>query len=419
MEPDALRTLELFSFSQPPVLEAEIWGRNNAPANLGIRGRVALTNFTFRSQTASGFQTQLEYTNRLLRLLEPKLQRGEERLNAGELLVNLDNQLIYLTNGFSTADPEPVTKAIGPHIWRAVEAYRFAKPPTVRAHGIIPIKDDNDADLTFEVEGGPFSWLNFRVPRIEGVVRWQGDRLRLSDVRTDFYGGVASGSANFSFPPNHGTEFSFDFTTTNTLLKPLVMDLTSKTNRLEGRLSGGLFIIQANSEESRSVFGYGDLKLRDGLIWEIPLFGIFSPVLDSIVPGLGSSRANSGTCSFVITNGVIRTDDLEIKSRAMRLAYRGTVDFKQQLNARVDAELMRDVWLVGPLVSTAFWPVTKMFEYRVTGSLDEPKTKPVYIVPKILVLPFLPFRVLRGLLPQEPTTSTHTNAPVAFPQPKE
>jgi len=96
-------------------------------------------------------------------------------------------------------------------------------------------------------------------------------------------------------------------------------------------------------------------------------------VLDSIVPGLGSSRASAGACSFVITNAVIRSDDLEIEASTVRLLYRGTVDLDGEVNARVEAELLRDMWVVGPLVRWAFWPVTKTFEYKVTGTLTEPR----------------------------------------------
>ena len=86
-------------------------------------------------------------------------------------------------------------------------------------------------------------------------------------------------------------------------------------------------------------------------------------MLNGLYPGLGNSRATAATSSFVITNGVIFSDDLEIRSAAMRMQYRGTVDFDGRLRARVEAELLRDVWLVGPLVSTVLWPITNMFEY--------------------------------------------------------
>jgi hypothetical protein len=87
------------------------------------------------------------------------------------------------------------------------------------------------------------------------------------------------------------------------------------------------------------------------------------------------------------------------------LQYRGTVNLEGQLNARVDAELLRDMWLVGPLVSTVFWPVTKLFEYRVTGTLADPRTQPVFVLPKLMLLPFHPLRTLKGLRPEDPNSN--------------
>ena len=79
----------------------------------------------------------------------------------------------------------------------------------------------------------------------------------------------------------------------------------------------------------------------------------------------------------------------------MRLQYRGTLDFEGRVNARVEAGLLRDMWLLGPIVSTVLWPVTKLFEYKVTGTLDDPKAEPVYLIPKVMLLPFQ-FRSIRS-----------------------
>src|ERR1043166_6589716 len=169
-------------------------------------------------------------------------------------------------------------------------------------------------------------------------------------------------------------------------------DVSTRTNSLEGRVSGCLIVNKANSTDWRSWQGGGNVNLKEGLIWDIPIFGIFSPVLNSIAPGLGSSRASAAAGTFLINNGVVRSDDLEIRSPAMRLDYRGTVALDGHVNAHVEAELLRDVWLLGPLVSTIFWPVTKLFEYKVTGSLTQPKTDQVHLLGRTVLIPFHPFR---------------------------
>jgi len=63
-------------------------------------------------------------------------------------------------------------------------------------------------------------------------------------------------------------------------------------------------------------------------------------------------------------------------------------------------------------VSTVLSPFTKMFEYKVTGPMDNPKKDPVYIIPKLVQMPFLPFRGLKELLLEEPTPAPANPAPI-------
>jgi hypothetical protein len=408
------RALDVCALTVPPVIDAEIWGRWRDYERLGLKAQVALTNFTFREQSANSFRSAVAYTNRLLRLINAEALVGPRVLSASELAVDLAAGRIFLTNGFSTADPRMVTRAIGPKVDRTIEPYRFLQPPTARVHGIIPIRNEEDADLHFDINGGPFQWMRFNVPVVSGHVHWKGDHLTLSGIHAGFYGGEAAGSASFDFRSRQGAAFQFDLAMTNTQLKALVTDLAARTNNLEGLLSGRVIVNSANTADSGSWQGGGNMELRDGLIWEIPVFGVFSPVLNGIAPGLGNSRASAATGTFSIVNGVIRSDDLEIRTTGTRLRYRGTVNFEGQVNARMEAELLRDMWVVGPIISTVFGPVSKLFEYKVSGTLSQPKTEPVFFIPKIVLMPFHPLRTLKELFPQEPP-APETNAPPVRP----
>jgi hypothetical protein len=83
------------------------------------------------------------------------------------------------------------------------------------------------------------------------------------------------------------------------------------------------------------------------------------------------------------------------------------VDLKQNVHAHVIAQLLRNTWVVGPLVSTVLWPVSKLFEYKISGTLKNPKPEPVY-VPKLLLMPLHPIRTLEEMFPGG---ETGTNAP--------
>ncbi len=185
------------------------------------------------------------------------------------------------------------------------------------------------------------------------------------------------------------------------------MDLSTPTNHFEGTLTGELVVTNADSWDWRTWNGYGRVKLRDGLLWDAPIFGIFSPVLNAVVPGSGNSRATDASAKFVITNGVFFSDTLEIRSTMMRLQYTGGVDMKQNVNARATAQLLRD-WPAGQVISTVLWPVSKLFEYQITGTLEKPKSEPVYVLPKLLLIPLHPIRSLEEILP-----AGDTNAPPA------
>jgi hypothetical protein len=412
LDPDEQGGLDFFTFTQPPVIEAEVRGRRDDPKQLGIQGRVALTNFTFRGESASSLQTGVLYSNQVLQLLAPRLLRGAQQLDAESLIADFNVQKIYLTNGFSTTEPMVVARAIGPPIARDLEPFRFIVPPVVHAHGIIPMHGEEAADLYFQVEAGRFHWLYFNMPRVAANLHWAGLHLFLTNVSMDFYGGKAEGSAAFYFDPRHpGTDYQFALSASNSLLQSLMADLSTRTNHLEGRLTGTLVLTRANSEDWRQTQGYGAIELRDGLIWEIPLFGIFSPALDALAPGLGSSRASAGASRFVITNGVIHSDNLEIHSPPVRLLYRGAADLQGRLDARAQALVLRDLRLFGPLVSTAFWPFTKFFEYKVTGSLDQPKTEPLNPLARLMLVPLHPARALKELLPENPSPNRTNSVP--------
>ena len=179
--------------------------------------------------------------------------------------------------------------------------------------------------------------------------------------------------------------------------------MSGKANKLEGVVAGTFVVTNANTMNMQSWQGYGHVRLADGLLWDIPIFGLFSPVLNAVSKDLGSSRAKEAHGTFILTNSVIYTSNLEIHSPPARLHYDGTVDFVGNVNANIEAEMFRDTFLVGPLISLLTTPVTKVFEYRVTGSLANPRSEPRFFIPKLFLLPLRPFQTIREFLtPDKP-----------------
>ena len=405
LEPAQQRGLDLVEFTTPPHFDVEMWGRWHEHNRIGINGHIALSNFTFRGVQITSAETGLEYTNFWLHFSEPHITRGDsEQGSMSSVDVDFQNRMVYLTNGISTLLPEAITHAIGPKTARIMEHYQFLSPPHARIEGSVSTATPKIADLRFDLEGGPFNWWKFNLQQIAGTLVWSNRSLLLTNVTGEFYGGTLSGNAAFDFSPESGDDFNFNIRTTNTSLGLLMPDLGSRTNKLEGNLNLQLLVAWANTKDFHSWQGFGDVSLRDGQLWEIPLFGIFTPVLDTVYPNLGSGRASDGSATFTITNSVIYTDDLELRSPSMRIQYRGSVDFEGNLNARAESELLRNTAIIGPFVSTVFRPVSKLLEYKISGTLAKPVAEPVYI-PKMLMFPLHPFQSLKSLFTEEQKTN--------------
>jgi hypothetical protein len=387
---------EMVRFSKPPLIRAEIRGDLDDLSTVTARGTFAATNFFAKEQAMSDIRTGFFYTNQTMDLTDLLIHRGTEEVRVPFAKIDFPNELMFVTNVLSTIDPYIAMSIVGDEAYEAINPYRFATAPTVTVNGFVPLRDSSKADLYFEIFGTDFSFWRFHLPTLSGNVHWKGFDLTISNVHATFYNGNAQWSGRFKIDERRGSNaanFSFRGITTDTSLQPLVRDLFATTNRLEGILNGELIITSANTTNINSWNGFGHAELKDGYLWSIPIFGVFSPAMEAVAPGLGHSPVSSGNGNFTMTNSVIYTRDFQVRATAFRLDYKGNVDLNGKLDARVDAELLRDTWIVGRLFSTALWPVSKIFEARVTGTLNEPKTNFRY-VPKFL---FAPFKVL-GLI---------------------
>ena len=391
---------------EPLVLALDVSGNLRTLETLCATGRIALTNFAIRGQTMDSVAASFYYTNLAAFIYEPEMSRagGAQWMKADELLLDLRRQAIWITNAMAVVDPLVLARAIGPKTGRWMEPYQFLTPPLLRVHGSTPIININNAadaeyaDLTFEImRGVPFRWAKLQTTNVTGTVRWLHQSLLLTNVVADIYDGHGEGAGFLDFRPvGYACDFNFSFALTNVNLHLLTADLSTNKNNLAGQLSGAVAVTNANSADWRSWNGSGHAQLHNGVLWDVPIFAFVSPLLNRVSPGLGNNRASDAAADFVITNGVIATDSLLIRADMMRLQYAGTVDLKQKVDARVTAQLLRNVPVIGSVLSLAFSPVSKIFECRVTGQLGEPVVTPVFI-PKILLVPLHPVRSVEEL----------------------
>ncbi|HEY3763232.1 MAG TPA: hypothetical protein VGN23_15910 [Verrucomicrobiae bacterium] len=410
----ALRHL---SAAEPLYLSAEGSGRLGDLASLYATGHMACTNFAIREQHVDSVDTDFAFTNRLLNFYRSQVWRGQETMTVDEVTLDFDKKLIWVKNGYSTMEPAVAAAVIGPKTAEIMAPFVFLKAPTALVNGCAPLGDPNgreDADIRFDViKGAPFETHKFNATYLTGTVHWMGQHLILTNLVGNLYGGSGVGNAAFDFKvPHEGADYHCQVVFTNVDLHQLISDV-SGTNRLQGAFSGNIIVTHASTENWRTVDGYGVAGLRNGLLWDVRILGFVSTALNQVSPGLGNSRATDAGGNFTITNGVIFSDTVQINTGTTRLLYLGTVDLKKNVNARVTAQLLRNVWGVGPVISAFSSPFTKLFEYKVTGTLDDPKYEPVYVIPKLLLMPLHPIQAVKGIFSSN--NGAQTNALSTLP----
>ena len=113
-------------------------------------------------------------------------------------------------------------------------------------------------------------------------------------------------------------------------------------------------------------------------------------------PGRGKARFNAGNGTFVFTNNTVDFQKVELISSAMRLDLKGGVDFDGNVDLLLEARPLRDVPLLGAILDVVLVPFTKLFEYRIGGTLGQPDAE-LRHVPSFLLAPLRPFKMLKGV----------------------
>ena len=114
---NAQRAIDSLILTQPPLIDCEIWGRWRDHEHIGVKGQILVTNFTFRSESATYFHTLLDYTNEVLDLKDGRLERTNQLICASSLRLDFRDKRAYVTNGFSALEPMLILRTIGPK-WR-------------------------------------------------------------------------------------------------------------------------------------------------------------------------------------------------------------------------------------------------------------------------------------------------------------
>jgi hypothetical protein len=116
--------------------------------------------------------------------------------------------------------------------------------------------------------------------------------------------------------------------------------------------------------------GEGEITIKDGYILSIPFLGGLSEMLSSVIPNFAMAKAGKAHSTYTLDQGRILSKDVEISSAIFTVIGEGNYDYVRDnlnMDMRVNAKGVAGILL---------FPVSKLFEYKGSGSLKKPVWQP-------------------------------------------
>lgn len=380
------REVRIMDFKEhPPETDVQVAGRIGDMRRFTVKGHVQGSRFAYNGADVLFCDSPITISNGVM-TLDPLLVVREEGRAEGRVVVDFDREMVDM-DATSTADPYAVGLIIGPNIGKFVRNFRFEGPVRIHAKGCVDYGTYRKTDLRAEVEGEKMGmlwaladWCSFKAHAV-------GPTVRFTDVQASIYGGSATGTAHFTCldqPSN--THYSIQARVDNAGLDQLVNAIwpnSGGANR--GMISATVDVSGVVGEgKGRTVKGAGTVEVREGRLFQIRLFGGLSQMLSRLYPGLGFASQTDFRASYVIRDGKVHTEDAFLEGTVLSVSGQGDYAFTGKLDVNVQVMLLRS-GLVANVLRIVTFPVTKLLEFNLGGTLADPKWRPVNL-PKELFL---------------------------------
>ncbi len=263
--------------------------------------------------------------------------------------------------------------------------FHFAGPVTSAFRGYADYETLTDTEWRGTVSASDVSLGPVLCDQISFAAAMTGSTLSLSDIDATLLGGQVAGTFACEVPPpaNHDAPVPF---TLDIALADLdfqqVMAVRSEAAPadISGALNGVLRVSGIFEETLiwDSLDGVGRLSVRRGRVFMLPLFGGLSNLLAGIIPGLDFVlRQGDARAIFSIDGGRVLLDRLMIEGDVLSLSAKGSVTLPEQVNLDVQVRLLKEHTLVARLLRVITYPISKLFEFRVVGTVSDPVWYPV------------------------------------------
>jgi hypothetical protein len=377
LDPAAAEFLARMEFEDLPAIELSLRAESLDFASIRGEGKLTLGRTAMRGAWIDSGSADLVLKDRCFSYNNLEILHAGGR-GTGRFDYDIARQEVRLEEIRSTLDPVGVLLWIDPKIAEAVKPYRFRENPSVGVEGKVHMSDpmQNNLAISVKAPGGMdydllgktlrFGTTNAEVQVLRSMVH--------ADVgRADLMGGRTAVRADVSIDPSKPVfevAVGLDRVDFRQLTK-LYFDYSGS-----GGVLSGDYEFKARMGLENLMKGSGSVRIEEGDVFGIPLFGPFSTILGGILPGIAYNTARLATADFTVADEKITTSNMEIKGAGFSMYGNGDIYF---LTGGLDLDMRINIQGIPGII---FYPVSKLFEYRSEGTLDDPRWRPK-LVPRL------------------------------------
>jgi hypothetical protein len=356
-------------FGTPPHIVAKVSGDFVDPDALGYDAQIDAHRCSYRGVGLESVSAKLRLRESRLDVRDLRLERREGDVR-GTLFADFNAHRVNFDLA-ARANPSEIAGLLGEKAAKTMAPYRFGPRTDANARGVIDFDKPEGTLWAAHVVNEGFSYWKLTADRAQATLVFTNNTMEINDFDADFYSGKLRGHAGFIFSeadPSYNFEFSVDRADVRNLLSAVEDRESTVTGLLTGQTT-----IDGRGTDLSALSGKGQLNVADGILWQAPVFGIFSGIL-------GKTKATRAQASFTITNQAVSTEDMQIAAGAFTAQSRGQLGFDGKLDFRVEAQFLRawpGIGWVSPIIG-------KLLEYKVGGTIGDPKYRPVNLPKELL-----------------------------------
>jgi hypothetical protein len=372
--------VEWFGIREPIAADVMVGGVAGNPA-IYCYGPVQATNFTIQGVAVQSLQGQLNITNEVMHITGATLSRPEG-MARGEAHMAFSNQTLRLDVD-STLDSRATAEMIGPAAADFMKPFRLNGPVRLQVEGLLDCCNFSLNHLDAHVEAQRFGYDRWEADAASFDLSILGRRIRFTNAIATAYGGQFSGHGVF-YPvfADSNWRYEADISATGAQLAGLLSASIAKpVEELRGTLAGAAKIGGYIGKDTGPLAaGSGQVNIRGGLLFQTKLFSGLSAILSKIIPEFTLFAQTDASGNFTIRNSRLSSRNIQLQGTVFSVKATGDYSFGGNLDYRVEVQLLRG-GAVAALVRLATLPITRLLEFRLTGTFEEPRWRPINLNP--------------------------------------